>query len=252
VSVNPQYNPFKTTSSNRSSSGWEKLYEGLKPTVEQQATLFENTDVSPAASDTATETSLTSSLIDDKSPTHYQYKGMYIMTAVKSGLMIIDQHRAHVRVLYENYLRQLRERTGTSQKVLFPEVIHFSPSELQTFERILPEMTNMGFELTDMGGGSYAVNAVPVGLDGLPVVSLVNDLNAAAGDVPLSVADEVRHLLALELARKAAIPVGQVLGNEEMENLVNQLFSCENVNYTPDGKPVLTIFRQNAIEQLLG
>lgn len=174
------------------------------------------------------------------------------MTAVKSGLMIIDQHRAHVRVLFEQYLRQLADRTFHSQKVLFPEVVQFPMSEKVIFEKILPEMESMGFELEDLGGGSYAVNSVPGGLEGLHPLKLVQDMVSSAVEKGVSAIDEINQTLALSLARQAAIPQGQILSNEEMEGLVNDLFACQNVNYTPDGKSVLCILRQQEIEHLLG
>ena len=79
---------------------------------------------------------------------------------------------AHVRILYENYLRQQRERTGSHQKVLFPEVVQLSASESVMLKKILPEMAEIGFELTDLGGESYAINSVPSGLDGVNAASL--------------------------------------------------------------------------------
>lgn len=173
------------------------------------------------------------------------------MTAVKSGLMIIDQHRAHVRILYERYLEQLKSKHRFPQKELFPEVVHFSQSEAVALKRVLPEMTALGFELTDMGDNSYAVNAIPAGLEGVNVAKLVTDMVSSASERETSVVDEINRSLALSLARSAAIPQGQVLGNEEMENIINELFACGNVNYTPDGKRILAIFRQQDIEHLL-
>ena len=261
ISLNPGYNPFKSSSSVPSSANfssakakpqvdenWEQLYEGLKDqSQEQEQELSMNLfDKEPAQENTP------DSMIAEKSPVHYQYKGKYIMTAVKSGLMIIDQHRAHVRILFEQYLRQLSERTFHSQKVLFPEVVQFPMSEKVIFEKILPEMNHMGFELEDLGGGSYAVNSVPAGLEGVNPMKLVQDMVASAVDKGVSALDEINRELALSLARHAAIPHGQVLSNEEMEALVNGLFACENVNYTPDGKSVLCILRQQEIEHLLG
>ena len=174
------------------------------------------------------------------------------MTAVKSGLMIIDQHRAHVRILYERYLEQLRGKHRMPQKELFPEVVHFSPSEAVTLQRVLPEITNLGFELTDMGDNSYAVNAVPAGLEGIDVVKLVTAMVDSAVGHESSVVDDINRSLALSLARNAAIPQGQVLSNDEMENIINSLFACGNVNYTPDGKRILAIFGQQDIDRLLG
>ena len=244
VNYNPQYNPFKDSKNkyNKADSNWEQLYQGLRPQPEQQeAKLFEE--------DTE---AVTPSAIEDKSPVHYQYKGMYVMTAVKSGLMIIDQHRAHMRVLYDNYRRQIRDRSANSQRLLFPDVIHFSPSEVVVLQKILDEMEHIGFQLADLGQGSYAINAIPAGMEGVNAVSLVQTIVASAAEQASSVSDDIHHALALSLARSAAIPYGQVLGNDEMENLVNQLFSCGNVNYSPDGKSTLTILRQEEIARLLG
>jgi DNA mismatch repair protein MutL len=110
----------------------------------------------------------------------------------------------------------------------------------------------MGFEMTDLGSGCYAINAIPVGLDGLSPVNLVKDMVDAAREKGTAIKDEVERTLALSMARNAAIPHGQVLGNEEMENIVNSLFACTNVNYTPDGKSILGILKQADIEHLLG
>lgn len=260
ISLNPGYNPFKTFSSSGASpssavphskpkvdSQWEQIYEGLKDQgqdQEHEMPLFENEETIQAESP--------SSILAEKSPAHYQYKGKYIMTAVKSGLMIIDQHRAHVRILFEQYLQQLKDRTFHSQKVLFPEVLQLAVSDRVMFEKLLPEMQEMGFELEDLGGGSYAVNSVPAGLDGLNPVKLVQDMIASAKEQGVTAIEEINRNLALSLARHAAIPQGQVLSNDEMENLVNTLFACENVNYTPDGKSVLCILQQDEIEHLLG
>lgn len=267
INLNPSYNPFKAHSTPMSKpvgasfpgpsnkkpevdQNWEQLYEGLKDQDEQQHTmqLFDDSEIEKTDGVGTTA----SSIIAEKSPAHYQYKGKYIMTAVKSGLMIIDQHRAHVRILFEQYLKQLQERTFHSQKVLFPEVVQFPMSEKVIFEKILPEMNEMGFELEDLGGGSYAVNSVPAGLEGMNPVRLVHDMVLSAVEEGGSAIDEINQSLALSMARQAAIPHGQVLSNEEMENLVNGLFACENVNYTPDGKSVLCILQQQEIEHLLG
>ena len=246
VSYNPQYNPFNAHAQQprpKMTDDWKKLYDDLlvQPTNPQQE-IFET---SPSSSSPV-------SIIADKSPVHYQYKGQYIMTAVKSGLMVIDQHHAHVRILYEEYLKRQSAKQWASQKLLFPEMVQFSTSEQLTFTSIMEQMTEMGFEMTDLGSGCYAINAIPVGLDGLSPVNLVKDMVDAAREKGTAIKDEVERTLALSMARNAAIPHGQVLGNEEMENIVNSLFACTNVNYTPDGKSILGILKQADIEHLLG
>ncbi len=254
LNFNPQYNPFKETPSSSipstphipkqpSVEGWEQIYEGLESQdVPQEQGMFDAPSVH-AQEET---------VIAEKSPTHYQYKGTYIMTAVKSGLMIIDQHRAHVRILYERYLEQFSRQNRLSQSVAFPEVVQLPVSDNVKLQVILPEMEQMGFELNDLGAGSYSVTAVPVGLDGLNVVRLVEDMVSTAMEGGSSVVEEINKSLALTLARNAAIPQGQALSNQEMEDIVDKLFTCSNVNYTPDGKSILCILRQQEIEHLLG
>ena len=231
---NPAYNPFKQqrpTQPKKVVEGWERLYEQLPEQQPAEVEMFET---------------------EDKSPIHYQYKGRYIMTAVKSGLMIIDQYRADVRIRYEKYLSQLESQTGNSQRILFPEVVQFSPSDAVVLERIIPELNAMGFELADLGRYSYGIQAIPAGLDGLNYIQLIQDMVNDTIEKGAGNLQDIHSSLALSLARHAAIPQGQVLSNEEMENIVNELFACSNVNYSPDGKAVLCILPQKEIEQLLG
>lgn len=190
--------------------------------------------------------------LEEKSPTHYQYKGRYIMTSVKSGLMIVDQYRAHTRILYEGYIEQMQKRRPSSQKPLFPDTIQFSASDKVVVEAVMPELQNIGFELTPNEEGDYTITAVPSGLDGLDYVALVQDLVASAREKTTSAIDDINHSIALELARNAAVTYGQVLTNAEMENIVNSLFACSNFSYTPDGKKILTMLRQTDLEQLFG
>lgn len=269
IDFNPTYNPFKQTAQPVKPStpkGWEQLYTGLDSNNEiQQSKLFEQDEDMMVTSNlnetngkseegtfisSAATQSVAASLIEDKSPSHYQYKGSYIMTAVKSGLMIIDQHRAHIRILYETYLRQLAEHKMHSQKVLFPEMIQFAVSDQIRLNQILPEMNELGFQLDDLGGGSYAINGVPSGIEGLNILALINDMVASAMKSGTSAKDEIDQSLALSLARNAAIPQGQVLSSLEMDNIVNELFACSNVNYTPSGEPIIAIMKQTDIEHL--
>lgn len=243
VKYNPQYNPFTASKSQPSSSvsHWEDLYEGLETQSQRDANLFDDEFDAPNEADATS----------DMSPVHYQYKGKYIMTAVKSGLMVIDQHRAHVRILFEKYLGMLNNRQGTSQKVLFPEVIQLSASEQVVLKNVWDELVFLGFEITDMGNGNYAIVSVPSDAVGMNVVSLMHDMLSSAEETGLSVKDEANKLVALSLARNTAIPQGQVLNNDEMDNLVNDLFACSSQNYSPDGKKILGILNQQDIDHLL-
>ena len=274
VSYDPDYNPFRSTSSKgghlapsypRTSVSpnpdWEQLYDivssGPSTPSEKDQSLFpaDEGDLSPLAPHP-------SPLNTDLSPLHYQYKGCYIMTAVKSGLMIIDQHRADVRIRYERYLQQLENHTVATQQLLFPESVRFSPAESVVLQKMLPSLTAMGFDLSDLGGNSFAVNGIPAGLEGVDPVTLIRQIVADSEDDCLSddsatvkstVSSQlstVNSKVALSLAQCVATPYGQVLSNDEMEQIINELFACSNVNYTPNGKSVLTILPQTDIERL--
>lgn len=180
----------------------------------------------------------------------FQYKGRYILIAVKSGLMLVDQHRAHVRVLYETYRRQLEQRHGLSQGVLFPQTIQLSLSQVSLLERISDDLVVVGFDLSPLGGGSYAINGVPAGTEGLNPTALLQDMLDAAETKAAEVGSDIYHAIAFALARRVALPVGQALDAKEMEALIEKLFACATPNYTPDGKPTLVILSQEKIEKL--
>ena len=236
---NPTYNPFETTSTvehkDKVIDQWEELYKGLH-TEETFPQVVQSKIGNP---------------IEDRSPSHYQYKGKYIMTAVKSGLMIIDQNRADIRIRYERFMNQMEQEVSRTQKVLFPEVVQFAPSAKVIVEKLLPYLQKVGFDLTDLGGNSFSVNGVPAGLEDINSVSLLQEIVADATEKGCTSATDIHSTLALGMARRSAVTYGEVLGNEEMETLVNDLFASSNVNYTPDGKAILSILPQRDIEQLL-
>ena len=244
ISSAPAYNPFKQ----KPSADWQRLYEGL-PSSEEIAppapSLFEEPTVN-------TPQSIANS--QDISPLHYQYKGRYVMTAVKSGLMVIDQHRADVRIRYERYMRQLADAPSQTQRLLFPETVDLTTAESALMPDLLPALTAVGFDLTPLGPVSFAVAGVPADIEGIDPVGLLHDILADAADnSPLiSHLSNLNSQLALTLARKAAISYGEVLSNEEMDTLVNHLFACSDVNHTPDGKTILSILPQQDIERLMG
>ena len=255
VTYNPAYTPFPPKKAAASPTGpfSSSPYVGTSchssPAPSPAPAAF---PASPSSSPSPyAGTSCQPSLLAEKSPVHYQYKARYIMTAVKSGLMIIDQYRASVRILYEHYLAKTSDRPMASQSVLFPEVVEFSSAEAALLTEALPLLTEMGFDLSDLGGGSYAVNAIPADADGDPV-ALVQSLVADIAEKTASPLVTRRERLALSLARATAVPYGQLLSNEEMDSITNQLFACTNVNYTPDGRAILCILPQSDIEHLLG
>lgn len=250
VDYDPQYNPF-TASKPRTISSPDLLSSATHVSKLDQDSILPSREDSLLFSGPVEEEE-TESIIDEKSPTHYQYKGRYIMSAVKSGLMIIDQHRAHIRILYEQYKKRLAAHKMHSQKVLFPQTIELTPQEIVTLSQIRDDIALIGVELTAIGGNTYSINSIPEGFEGIDIPSLLHEIFAEVHEGNSDVLSKIHDNLALSLARAAAIPYGQVLSNDEMENIINSLFQCSNVNYTPDGHSILCILKQKDMEAMLG
>ncbi|MEG1616619.1 MAG: DNA mismatch repair endonuclease MutL [Bacteroidales bacterium] len=178
---------------------------------------------------------------------HYQFKGKYILTSVKSGLMMIDQHRAHVRVLFDRYMENIVSKKGVSQGVLFPEMLTFAPADVPILEEILEDLQFLGFDLNNMGGCTYAMNGIPAGIEGLDVSSLIHGMIDTAKQKGRDVKTDLHEITALSLAEAAAIPYGEVLNMDEMENLIDDLFASSSPNNTPDGKLILSVITNDEI-----
>ena len=267
VQYNSDFNPFKTSSSgsgggvtgySRQKVEWEDLYGGLEKASKMNRPIINEPEAEPdyfspaepEAPAVVPSTLYANESIVEKGNLHLQFKGRFILTSVKSGLMLIDQHRAHIRVLFDRYMMQIRQKQGMSQGVLFPEILQLPVSEAAVLQSIMDDLSAVGFELSDLGGGSYAINGIPAGIEGLNPVELVRSMLHTAMEKGNDVKEEVQSILALTLSRAAAIVYGQVLSNEEMVNLVDNLFACVAPNYTPDGKVVLSTIKEEEIEKL--
>lgn len=181
---------------------------------------------------------------------HYQFKGKYILTSVKSGLMMIDQHRAHLRVLFDQYMENIASKKGVSQGVLFPEMITFSPADVPVLESILDDLHFLGFDLNNMGGCTYAINGIPAGIEGIDIPGLLHTMVDTAKEKGRDVKSDIHEMIALSLAEVAAIPYGQLLTMDEMEKLIDDLFATGSPNYTPNGKLILSVISNDDIAKL--
>lgn len=258
VHINQNYNPFKSTESDsnysRQKVDWETLYGGLEKAdsrAEQISSSLDETEIS-SENDTAPSLYQGNSEAIDEALQQMQIKGRYILTSVKSGLMVIDQRRAHIRILYERYMQQLENRTGVSQRVLFPDVIHFSPTEETILKEMMEELGAVGFDLANLGGGSYSINGVPSDTQGINPIALVQSMVHSALEETDNAKKEINHVLSLSLAKSAAIVYGQILSAKEITALIDDLFSCSNSSLTPDGHDILTIIKEEEIEKRMG
>lgn len=260
IEVNADFNPFETSSSRGPSwspspasrggaTRWQDVYaSALEYDVETRA---------PRPVETP-EPKLYASLVEPERRSWersgadcFQYRGRYIVTSVQSGLLFVDQHRAHVRILYDRYKRQLEEKGIASQGMLFPAVVQLSPAVLPVFQQMREELLKAGFEFEE-NVAELTLRGVPAGTEGLdPERLLLSVLDEAVESEAVS-ADQVHHRLALSLARKSAIPVGQALSLEEMTELIENLFSGETPNFTPDGLTTLVLVSDDRLERMFG
>lgn len=275
IEVNPDYNPFATSPSYLSGKGggaggssytynnkpavdrhWQNAYAAAFP--DKKETDFGDLPELPADQDAPAAQMFQSLPTEEqgemkKSETDYfQFRGQYIITPVKSGLMLIDQHRAHVRILYDRFMARFADKPSVTQRLLFPQRLTLPPSEAVAFEKMMQDLQSVGFEVSSLGGGDFSVLGTPAGTEGLDASELLQDILQETLDGKSDAADGIRHRIALTLARRAAMPVGEYLSGAEMSALVDQLFSTGTPNFTPDGQTVLVILAVENIEKLFG
>ncbi|MCI7379740.1 MAG: DNA mismatch repair endonuclease MutL [Bacteroidales bacterium] len=275
IEVNPDYNPFATSPAYLSGKGggaggsfhtynnkgavdrhWQNAYAAAFPQKNEND--FGDLPDLPADQD-APAAQMFQSLPSEeqgemkKSETDYfQFRGQYIITPVKSGLMLIDQHRAHVRILYDRFMARFADKPSVTQRLLFPQRLTLPPSEAVAFEKMMQDLQSVGFEVSSLGGGDFSVLGTPAGTEGLDASELLQDILQETLDGKSDAADGIRHRIALTLARRAAMPVGEYLSGVEMSALVDQLFSTGTPNFTPAGQTVLVILAVENIEKLFG
>ena len=265
LQVSNDYNPFRGIQPIRPGENWESLYDSF----EKRKTSFESQsgdepeppfDVMPQSyspeekpffEPAASETEPEATLFPEFSSPCFQYKCRYIITPLKSGLVIIDQHRAHIRILYEKYISNINRRCSASQKLLFPEVVEFTATETLILDSLKDDIKILGFDLAFLGGNSYAIHAVPADATGGNPARLVKDIVAAAIDDGAGSAEIRVEKVALTLARSTAIRSGKALTTDEMEALIASLFAIESHGLTPDGLPILTILTDEELSKRL-
>ena len=250
VQVDNNYNPFRTSEGNSRKHvpvNWEQLYADIEKAdsisepvteaqPEQKPDLF--TGDAPGRMEMST--------------CHFQYRGQYILTPVQTGLMLVDQHRAHVRILYDRFLSQMQGHSSSSQGLLFPEILQLAPSDATLFQDMTDELVSLGFDIESLGGGSFSVNGVPSDLKGANPVAVLTQMVETAKEKETGVENELQHRIALVMARNASIVAGQVLTNQEMESLLGDLFQCQNPNLTPTGKIIVSVLEHSQIEKMFG
>lgn len=238
-SRSPQYNGLHSRNAvNALNKDWQKLYDGFHQGGDVHIGSKMNVDtIVPEF----TKTTIFDDVPTDVATTTLQLKNKYILSPVKSGLMIIDQHRAHVKILYEQYIELAESGELTSQQSMFPEILNLSPSQNVIMEDIINDIGSLGFELSYLGDCAWSINGIPSVLNNCNPVDvvqrLIEETSSGIEDLKKSIVEKV----ALSMANVSAVKSGQSMSQLEMEQLINDLFKLSAPNYTPDGLPIISI-----------
>lgn len=223
------YNPFHQSHERANILNWQSMYNTpvaeREPLQEQQQMLFEQTwSINQV----------------------YQYNGRYLMLPTDGGLMMVDQHRAHICVLFNLYMHHICETRMASQQLLFPEVLDVAPDEVVVINDILDDLQLVGFDVAQLSPLSFTISGVPALLeDKDPVVAVKNILSAV--QISGSVREHVQKAIALSLAKETAIPYGRIMQKAEIEDLLKRLLALPNYRYTEDGKVVVSIITDDEL-----
>jgi DNA mismatch repair protein MutL len=170
----------------------------------------------------------------------YQIHGMYVLAPIKNGILLIDQHAAHERVLYEQALLDIQRGRSASQQLLFPIVVELSPTEKSVVDSGMSYFNAFGFEISDFGGRALSISAIPAFTrDGAVEETLRGMIKYLLEGKDLDSFSEPEKRFAAAFACGAAIKAGQKLSQEEMNALLNSLFSAKNPYTCPHGRPTL-------------
>ena len=277
VNVNPHFNPFDTPPPDPSSFGGPSLNPSFgnkgrtgasKPKGWQQ--LYDDFESEkgnmPFEAGTVTQT-VTTSNWDTPAQAHqhtlepqydntgakpgascFQFKNKYILTAGKSGLMMIDQKRAHERILFERLMRYITKQQSMTQQSLFPEQLEFNAEDAIVVRELMADLKLFGLDMNESKTNIFEVRGMPVNMEKMNPKLLLDQIigDYKSGEVNLEA--DLKERIARLMAKQSSIKSGQTLRSEEMDELIGQLFTCEVPNYSPDGKPIISILSNQEIE----
>lgn len=261
------YSPFAhgngmgSASRPRPVTDWQKLYGGTSPGDSDETYEVDSLRMSPDASPASLSPHLWTGTTDEPLASdsllatasalpRVQLRDRFIVVSTHEGLLLVDQHRAHTCILYEEYLQKISTHAHLSQGLLFPQLVQFTPAESTTLDSIQDELCALGFELTNLGGGTYNVTGAPSAVADTDPAPLLHGLVYAAMEGGSQVKEEVERSLALAFAQSMAIGYGRTLTDAEMGDLLTRLFQLPTPARTPDGKAVFCLISTIQIEKL--
>lgn len=249
MGVDKTYNPFSQNQRPRHNdvtSNWDELFKNFQnkrqQAIDQAATPECEEHVNNVPEYDESQVASVFNNEELQRSVYIQLKSRYIVSPIKSGLMIIDQHRAHLKIMYDKYISSMSNDSISSQTVLFPEVLHLNNNQSLVLIEILHEMEQMGFSIASLGGNDWSINSIPSGFESMSHVSdtilqVIDSVENGGNSIKQTVFEHI----AFNVARSAAMPYGRTLTQEEMDMLVANLLRLPEPNYTPDGKTIISV-----------
>lgn len=241
IDYNPDFNPFRTNSptTRHSSCNWKILYDDNNETISSNINKISNFD----------ETVITPA-VENKN-LYVQLQQTYIITTVKSGLLVVDQHLAHKRVLYEKYLKEMDNNIEASQQELFPQHITLTPNDASLLKEIMSDLEKIGFRIQQINYSTFIINGTPADSKSNDAVTLLEKILDMYKTNLVDLKLDKKLNLACSLASQLAIKSGQTLNPIEMQDLIDRLFGCAVSEISPDGKKIYTILNINELKTRL-
>ena len=261
ITINPDYNPFKkpqiflkaNAGMNPNRNGWEKMYTGIANQQPETQPIAGGNDFQliPEQSPESNHT-----LIPDNNQQEanklFQVQNRFIVANVKSGLLIVDQQKAYERVIFERINSSGEGQPIGRQRVLFPQTVQLSMSDSAIIDEIVEDLEALGFEISAMGAGTFAINSVPPNLPSSEIVDFIDGLLEDYKKNRTDTAEDKRIKLARIIAGNLAVKSAKTLMEEEMQQLIDELFACQVPDVAPDGSKILRIIQIQEIEKLIG
>lgn len=249
VPFNTEYNPFSNPQPRENSS----FSAPHKTVPDDNWRLFYGDTKQPSTASTESAKTQPEQQLEPiplQSNKYLQIQGKYVCATVKSGILIVDQHLAHFRILFEKYLRLLNERKTPSQQELFPQTVQLSAPDADLLAEVLPEIRFLGFSIQAVGNRSFVMNGVPEGSGERDAASLIEQLLEAYKKHHQDPQAEKKYILAKTMAIQMAIPYGKKLSENEINALIDHLFACQVADTAPDGRKIFKVLNMNEIATL--
>ena len=245
IKINPEYNPFKSAGDTKPFSrtkgdvNWQKLYEDLPQEQSEQS--VQNQEPLPETEE--------EKIVDHNK--FFQIHNRFIVTNVRSGLMLIDQQKAHERILYEKYLKEQENNTPASQQQLFPVTVQFSPADAEIIRSLKAALHNLGFTFEPIGSNGFVFQGLPEGVKASETEEVLEKLLEVHKKESSDLNKDKNIILARSLASRLSLKQGKKLNTEEMSSLFDALFACKLPEVALDGSKTVAIIPLTDLEKYL-